>query len=91
MFVELLLVFMLNLVFAALRGMKSAVHLKCRGGRYPFTDISRLVFPDELVPWNVTFKGYNPSEYTSPSLNGKPYADPDSSNLKFLWSLHVSL
>lgn len=60
--------------------MKTAVHIKCRGGCYPFTDIARLVFPDELVPWNVPFKNYNPPEYTSPSLKGKPYADPEIGN-----------
>lgn len=60
---------------AAIHNMKS-VHFKCRGGLYPFTDIARLVFSDELVPWSVPFKDYNPPEYNSQSLQGKPYADP---------------
>lgn len=57
--------------------MKSINHFKCRGGVYPLTEISRLVFTDELVPWNAKYENYNPPFYNSPALRNKPWADPD--------------
>lgn len=57
--------------------MQRTIHHKCRGGHYPFTTIARLILPDELVAWTTPFPTYQPPEYTSPSLKGKPYADPD--------------
>lgn len=75
--------FRLCLVFLKISTMKSAIHYKCRGGHYPFTSLARLVIPDELVPWTIPFRAYNPPEYTSPSLKGKPYADRELGNIIF--------
>ncbi|KAJ8922952.1 hypothetical protein NQ315_001498 [Exocentrus adspersus] len=52
------------------------VHTKCRGGKYPFSEIKRQTFPDELVPWSVKFPDYNPPEHNSKALLNKPWADP---------------
>lgn len=57
--------------------MKSFKHFKCRGGKYPFTDISRLVFSEDLIPWTTKYENYNPPEYNSPALKNKPWTDPD--------------
>lgn len=52
------------------------MHSKCRGALYPLSNIKRLSFPDELVPWLVEFKNYDPPEYESKVLINKPWADP---------------
>lgn len=77
----MLITLLLTSLFIAVVAMKTAVHFKCRGGNYPFTTIARLVFPDDVVAWTTPFKDYNPLEYNSPSLKGKPYADPDLGKL----------
>lgn len=53
------------------------VHLKCRNNFYPFSKISRLTVGDNQVPWSLPWADYNPSEYNSDVLNGKPWADPE--------------
>lgn len=53
------------------------VHVKCRGGFYPFSKIARLAIPDNQVAWSVPWTNYEPPCYSSESLKGKPYADPD--------------
>jgi len=64
------------------------VHLKCRSNYYPFGGIKRLVFADNLVPWNAAFNDYNPVEYNSPSLLNKPWSDPhiDDPNFHPIWN-----
>lgn len=59
------------------------MHSKCRGGNYPFTDIQRVIIPDNLVPWFVEFKDYSPTEYESKTLINKPWADPPIGDSKF--------
>nr|XP_022916941.1 ADP-ribose pyrophosphatase, mitochondrial [Onthophagus taurus] len=63
--------------------LKRMVHYKCRNNKYPFTDIQRLIISDDLVPWNVENKNYNPPEYTSKSLENKPYADKNITDPSF--------
>lgn len=63
--------------------IRKMVHLKCRSNYYPFGGIKRLVFPDNLVPWNVAFNDYNPKEYNSPILKNKPWSDPEIDEPKF--------
>lgn len=61
--------------------MKTLMHFKCRGGLYPFSNVSRLVVPEALVPWSTNFEDYKPPEYNSPAINNKPWADPDIGKL----------
>ncbi|XP_031352845.1 ADP-ribose pyrophosphatase, mitochondrial isoform X1 [Photinus pyralis] len=63
--------------------IRKMVHIKCRSNYYPFGAIKRLNFPDNLVPWTAAFNEYNPPEYNSPNLLGKPWADPDIADPKF--------
>ncbi|ENN71170.1 hypothetical protein D910_06592 [Dendroctonus ponderosae] len=59
------------------------MHSKCRGALYPLSNIKRLPFPDELVPWLVEFKNYDPPEYESKVLINKPWADPPICDSRF--------
>ncbi|XP_030751627.1 ADP-ribose pyrophosphatase, mitochondrial [Sitophilus oryzae] len=52
------------------------MHCKCRAATYPFSEIKRLIFPDNLVPWFVNFADYKPLDYDSKSLTNKAWADP---------------
>ncbi|XP_068633753.1 ADP-ribose pyrophosphatase, mitochondrial [Battus philenor] len=52
-------------------------HVKARCGIYPRSTIQRFPVPDEKVSWAVEYKEYNPVNYTSTSVHGKPWADPD--------------
>lgn len=52
-------------------------HFKCRSGCYPRSNIERHVVPDDKVSWNTEYKDYNPPNHTSPSIEGKSWADPD--------------
>ncbi|CAF4934259.1 unnamed protein product [Pieris macdunnoughi] len=52
-------------------------HFKCRAGFYPRSNIERDDVPDNKVSWDTEFKKYNPPTYTSPTIKGKPWADPD--------------
>lgn len=60
-----------------------ALHLKCRNGAYPFTQIFRLSLIDCMIPWTYSWPDYSPPNYTSPHINGKPWADPDITDPKF--------
>ncbi|XP_012277187.1 ADP-ribose pyrophosphatase, mitochondrial [Orussus abietinus] len=59
------------------------IHQKCRGGYYPSSDVRRFEVPDDKVPWSVEFKEYDPPNYSSPALEGKQWADPDTRNPTF--------
>ncbi|XP_059351902.1 ADP-ribose pyrophosphatase, mitochondrial-like isoform X1 [Daphnia carinata] len=54
---------------------KDKIHTKCRGQTYPRSDQKRCITPDDKVKWSVPWPEYNPTEYTSPSLQGQPWAD----------------
>ena len=54
------------------------LHVRCRGLRYPGSDVERFPVPDEIVRWEQDFPGYKPVFYESPTLAGKPWADPGS-------------
>ena len=56
-----------------------APHVKARCEVYPRTsDVIRFPVPDEMVPWDVDFPGYEPVDYTAPSVEKRPvWADPD--------------
>lgn len=59
-------------------------HIKCRGLKYPGSDVNRFPVPEDKIDWKTDFHGYNPVHYESPTLQGKPWADPTSSQgLKF--------
>ncbi|RZC34143.1 NUDIX domain containing protein [Asbolus verrucosus] len=64
------------------------VHIKCRTGLYPFSQIRRIAISDDQVPWNVSIENYNPQDYDSPILTNKPWADPpiDDTNFKPQWN-----
>ncbi|XP_018570903.1 ADP-ribose pyrophosphatase, mitochondrial [Anoplophora glabripennis] len=68
--------------------LRRMVHTKCRGGRYLFSDVERLVFSDNQVPWSAKFVGYNPPEYNSKAILNKPWADPaiDDPSFKPKWN-----
>lgn len=68
--------------------MLISIHYKCRGGLYPRSNIERFIVPDEKVSWSSEFLEYKPVHYTSPHINGKPYADPDIGEF---WSCHTSI
>ncbi|KPJ08508.1 ADP-ribose pyrophosphatase, mitochondrial [Papilio machaon] len=63
-------------------------HVKARCGIYPRSTIQKFAVPDDKVPWTVEYKEYNPPNYTSPSIHGKPWADPDidEPNFKPTWN-----
>ncbi|XP_043201828.1 ADP-ribose pyrophosphatase, mitochondrial-like [Amphibalanus amphitrite] len=63
------------------RAMK--MHFKCRGGKYPGSEVERAAVPDDKVPWSVTWPEYAPPVYSSPVLAGKPWADPELSEAGF--------
>lgn len=54
-----------------------STHIKCRGGIYPRSNVERFPVPDDKVSWSSEYKEYNPPEFTSPSIHGKPWADPN--------------
>lgn len=58
------------------------VHVNCRSKT--LGTISRLVFPDSLVPWTVKFDDYRPPDYTADTVKKKPWADPDIGDYFFL-------
>ncbi|VEN35030.1 unnamed protein product [Callosobruchus maculatus] len=68
--------------------LKKMVHTKCRGQAYPFSEVKRLLFSDDLVAWSKHFPDYNPPEYNSKSLLNKPWADPPlgDPNFKPKWN-----
>ncbi|XP_015112303.1 ADP-ribose pyrophosphatase, mitochondrial [Diachasma alloeum] len=71
-------------------------HYLCRNGFYATTMVKRFPVPDDFVGWTPTAKiaygrkiecinwpEYAPVEYTSPTVDGKPWADPDISDPSF--------
>jgi len=54
-------------------------HIKCRNNIYPRTEgkIIRFPVPDDKVDWNFSYDKYNPTMFTSMSVIGQPWADPD--------------
>lgn len=52
------------------------IHVKCRTGTYPFSEVKRLILTDEQVPWDFNLENYAPPEYNSKNLINKPWADP---------------
>ncbi|XP_011307031.1 ADP-ribose pyrophosphatase, mitochondrial [Fopius arisanus] len=65
------------------REPKEWSHNFCRNGFYSSTEVERFPVPDELVGWKVDWPEYAPVEYTSSSIHGKPWADPDISDSSF--------
>ncbi|CAH0398310.1 unnamed protein product [Chilo suppressalis] len=65
-----------------------STHFKCLGGVYPRSTIERFPVPGDKVKWSTEYKQYQPVEYTSPSITGKPWADPDigSSDFEPKWN-----
>ncbi|XP_044253649.1 ADP-ribose pyrophosphatase, mitochondrial [Tribolium madens] len=64
------------------------VHIKCRTGLYPFSEIRRFVLTDAQIPWAVPVENYSPPDYDSPVLHNKPWADPpcDDPNFRPKWN-----
>lgn len=52
------------------------IHKNCRNAIYPRSHIERFGVPGNLVSWSTLFPEYNPPQYESPVLHGKPWADP---------------
>ncbi|XP_050680065.1 ADP-ribose pyrophosphatase, mitochondrial isoform X2 [Leptidea sinapis] len=63
-------------------------HYKCRSGVYPRSSVKRLNVSDDRVSWDSEFKDYNPPYYTSDSVKGKSWADPeiDTPNFSPKWN-----
>ncbi|XP_015607486.1 ADP-ribose pyrophosphatase, mitochondrial [Cephus cinctus] len=64
------------------------IHQKCRQGLYPSSNINRFPVPEDKVPWTEEYPDYQPVDYTSPVLEGKPWADPkiDDPSFKPNWN-----
>ena len=58
-------------------------HKKCIQGVYPSSSVKRFSVPVDKIPWNVKFPEYEPNEYTSTVVDGKPWADPDINDESF--------
>lgn len=60
-------------------------HVKCRNNIYPRTDgkIIRFPVPDDKIDWNSSYSMYNPTMFTSMSIIGQSWADPDLSVSEF--------
>ncbi|KOB65543.1 putative transient receptor potential-related channel 7 [Operophtera brumata] len=61
-----------------------AMHIKCRGGLYPRSNVERFPVPDEKVGWSVEYKNYKPVNHSAPSLHGQPWADPEIGKLSYM-------
>ncbi|XP_026499580.1 ADP-ribose pyrophosphatase, mitochondrial [Vanessa tameamea] len=59
------------------------LHLKCRSPLYPRSTVQRFPVPDDKVAWNTEFIEYKPPTYTSPSIQGQPWADPEIGRANF--------
>ncbi|KAL4715951.1 hypothetical protein ACJJTC_013251 [Scirpophaga incertulas] len=68
---------------------KNLIHYKCRGGIYPRSTVERFFVPDDKVCWKTQYDDYKPNCFNAPSLQGKPWADPDidSPNFKPKWNM----
>lgn len=69
---------------------KIMIHIKCRNNIYPRTEgkVIRFPVPDDKVDWNSSYNTYNPTVFTSRSVIGQPWADPDmlASEFKPSWN-----
>lgn len=59
------------------------IHNNCRGGLYPSSKIQRFPVPDDKVDWSIDYPEYNPPNYTSSGVEGKPWADLDINDHSF--------
>lgn len=50
---------------------------KCRNCRYPKSEVQRSDVPDKYLKWETDFPNYDPISYTSDSIKGQPWADPE--------------
>lgn len=50
---------------------------KCRNCRYPKSEVQRTNVPNEYLKWETDFPNYDPISYTSDSIKGQPWADPE--------------
>ena len=68
-------------VYFNLRWNSPSKHSKCVGGTYQkISNAKRFDVPNEYIPWNLSWAGYNPPEFTSEIvLKGPEWADPDIS------------
>lgn len=69
--------------FYMISGVTKMIHHKCIKGLYPSSKILRFEVPEDKVPWCVEFADYQPIEYNSPALTGKPWADPEVNDSSF--------
>ena len=59
------------------------IHQNCIRGLYPSSNVQRFDVPENKVPWSVEFPEYEPNEFNSPALKGKPWADPEIDDPSF--------
>ncbi|XP_033222428.1 ADP-ribose pyrophosphatase, mitochondrial [Belonocnema kinseyi] len=59
------------------------IHQKCTRGLYPSSNVQRFEVPEDKVAWSVEFPEYEPVEFNSPVLKGKPWADPEIDDPSF--------
>ncbi|XP_050350488.1 ADP-ribose pyrophosphatase, mitochondrial isoform X2 [Nymphalis io] len=59
------------------------LHFKCRSSLYPRSTVQRFPVPDDKVSWNAEFIEYKPPNYTSPSIHGQKWADPEIGETNF--------
>ncbi|KOB71626.1 ADP-ribose pyrophosphatase, mitochondrial [Operophtera brumata] len=52
------------------------MHIKCRGGLYPRSNVERFPVPDEKVGWSVEYENYKPVYHSASSLHSRPW-DPE--------------
>ncbi|XP_061556542.1 ADP-ribose pyrophosphatase, mitochondrial [Phycodurus eques] len=58
--------------------MSTSAHIKSRCPEYPASKTKRFPVSDFQVDWSQSFQGYNPVNYTHPSVENKPtWADPE--------------
>lgn len=60
------------------------IHQKCRLGFYPHSKIKRFEVQESKVSWNVEYPEYEPIKYTAPSIQNKPWADPEIGSASFV-------
>lgn len=57
--------------------LKMLTNEKCRNSVYPRTKLNRFNVPDLFLKWETDFPDYTPISYTSDSIKGQPWADPE--------------
>lgn len=57
--------------------LKMPTNDKCRNSVYPRSEVNRFNVPDKFLKWETDFPGYTPKAYTSESIKGQPWADPE--------------